>query len=66
MKLLFTEGNNVSFENAARLVKEGFGFDVTVKSLDHIPRDVKHNTKVDYKKLFAEDKKIWNTQLTMR
>ena len=66
MKLLFTEGNNVSFENAARLVKEGFGFDVTVKSLDHIPRDVKHNTKVDYKKLFAENKKIWNTQLTMR
>ena len=57
MKLLFTEGKNISPDNIEKLVREGFGFDVTVKALDYIPRDVKHHTKVDYKKLFAEAKK---------
>lgn len=57
MKLLFTEGKNISPDNIEKLVREGLGFDVTVKALDYIPRDVKHHTKVDYKKLFAEAKK---------
>ncbi len=49
--ILFVEGENVSPERAALLVREGFGIDVTVRRLERIPRDVKHHTKIDYKKL---------------
>ena len=49
--ILFVEGENVSPERAALLVREGFGIDVTVRRLERIPRDVKHHTKIYYKKL---------------